>query len=50
VTLFVEMPLGRTLTQLVTEALPDTPSFAIDTSSIDSMATRIRLARRRSIE
>ncbi|WP_277182357.1 malonate decarboxylase subunit epsilon [Caballeronia sp. BR00000012568055] len=50
VTLFVEMPPGRTLTQLVTEALPDTTSFAIDTSSIDSMATRIRLARRRSIE
>jgi malonate decarboxylase epsilon subunit len=50
VTLYVEMPPGRTLTQLASEALPDATAFAIDASSIDSMATRIRLARQRTIE
>jgi malonate decarboxylase epsilon subunit len=50
VKLFVEMPPGRTLTQLAAEALPDATSFAIDTSPIDSMAMRIRLARQRDID
>jgi malonate decarboxylase epsilon subunit len=48
VKLFVEMPPGHTLTQLAAEALPDTPSFAMDASSISAMATRIRSARERA--
>jgi malonate decarboxylase epsilon subunit len=38
----VEMPPGRTLTQLATEALPDTATLAIDTTPIPSAAARIR--------
>jgi malonate decarboxylase epsilon subunit len=44
---FIEMPPGQTLTQLASEALPDAPSFAIDASPIESIATRVRVARGR---
>ncbi|WP_159836491.1 malonate decarboxylase subunit epsilon [Burkholderia sp. 8Y] len=41
---FVEMPPGRTLTQLLAEALPDTPAVAMDASPVASTAARVRAA------
>jgi malonate decarboxylase epsilon subunit len=39
---FVEMPPGRTLTQLASEALPDIATIAIESMPITSSAARIR--------
>jgi malonate decarboxylase epsilon subunit len=44
---FVEMPPGRTLTQLANEALPDIATIAIESLPIASAATRIRARRTR---
>jgi malonate decarboxylase epsilon subunit len=46
-TVFVEMPPGRTLTQLAAEALPDAASVAMDASPASSVAARICAVRRR---
>jgi malonate decarboxylase epsilon subunit len=45
---FVEMPPGRTLTQLADEALPDIATVAVEQSSIGSAAARVRAAIARS--
>ncbi|SAK79198.1 malonyl CoA-acyl carrier protein transacylase [Caballeronia pedi] len=47
-TVFVEMPPGRTLTSLLADALPGTPAYAMDTSPVDSIAARVRIARNRA--
>ncbi|WP_250534254.1 malonate decarboxylase subunit epsilon [Caballeronia sp. AZ10_KS36] len=49
-TVFVEMPPGRTLTQLLAEALPDAPGIAMDASPVASIAARVRAACRRADE
>ncbi|MDR5750394.1 MULTISPECIES: malonate decarboxylase subunit epsilon [unclassified Caballeronia] len=45
---FVEMPPGRTLTQLADEALPDIATVAVEQSTIGSAAARVRAAIARS--
>ncbi|SAL79021.1 malonate decarboxylase subunit epsilon [Caballeronia telluris] len=45
---FVEMPPGRTLTQLADEALPDVATVAVEQSTIGSAAARVRAAIARS--
>jgi malonate decarboxylase epsilon subunit len=45
---FVEMPPGRTLTQLADEALPDVAAVAVEQSTIGSAAARVRAAIARS--
>jgi malonate decarboxylase epsilon subunit len=45
---FVEMPPGRTLTQLLSEALPEARSIAMDASPVASTAARVRAASRRA--
>jgi malonate decarboxylase epsilon subunit len=39
---FVEMPPGRTLTQLASEALPDVATVAVETLPVSSVAARVR--------
>lgn len=49
---FVEMPPGRTLTQLLSEALPDTDTnaFAVDGAPVSSAAARVRAACQRTLD
>jgi malonate decarboxylase epsilon subunit len=44
---FVEMPPGQTLTQLLAEALPDAFSLAVDAVPIGAIAARVRAASQR---
>jgi malonate decarboxylase epsilon subunit len=43
--LFVEMPPGRTLTQLAVEALPEVAAMAVERSAIEAVAARVRIRR-----